>query len=233
MTDILQSRLFERLEHTNGRLPLAILDVDLTLVDNAPRTRALLASFCREHCPELEAGVASLELAFSVQKNAVALGIPEHLHHLVFPHWRRTFFDPAYLEHDIALPGAVAAVLALVNAGVTVVYLTARPSRLAAATALSFASLGFPVGVAGTVLVTKSPEKLDDQAFKEQALDWIGRFGHPILVADNEPAHVNAMHAAFPGALAVHVATRHSEPAPVVASAAVIAASLAGAIIAV
>jgi hypothetical protein len=222
----------ERVLRAGSRVPLALLDVDLTLVENAPRTRALFADFCRNHCPELEARAWTMPLAFSVLKNAEALGIPEHLRGAAFDHWRRTFFAPEYLVHDVALEGAVAAVETLIEAGVTVVYLTARPSRLAAATVQSFQNLGFPLGVAQTLLVTKHPESMADQDFKQQALGWLGRLGEPVLVADNEPAHVNAMHAAFPGALAVHVATRHSEPAPPLMPAVVAVPRLCDAVIA-
>ena len=224
--------LAERLAGCGSRVPLALLDVDLTLIENAPRTRALFADFCRRHCPELESRAWSMPLAFSVARNAATLGIPEELRVEAFEHWKRTFFAPEYLVHDNALDGAVAAVHALITAGITVVYLTARPSRLAAATAQSFQVLGFPLGVAQTLLVTKHPESMADQDFKQHALAWLGRLGEPVLVADNEPAHVNAMHAHFPGALAVHVATRHSEPAPPLMPAVVAAPQLVDAVIA-
>ncbi len=213
-----------------ARRPVAVLDVDLTLVENAGRTRALLADFCRAHLPEhpeLIARAASLDLVFSIQENATRLGVPPELNGAVFPFWRRAFFDPAYLAHDTALEGAREAVRALRAADVSVVYLTARPSSLVAATCLSFERLGFPIGVAGTVLVTKEDDAEGDTAFKARALEWIGGLGDVLLVADNEPAHVNAMASAFPDALALHVATRHSTPAPPLVPHAVAAPSLA------
>jgi hypothetical protein len=193
---------------------VAVLDVDLTLVENAPRTRALLVDFCREHCTDLIARAEAMPLVFSIARNAEALGLPEPLRALVPAFWWRTFFSPDYLVHDVLLDGAAEAVAALRSAGVTVVYLTARPSGLVAATAASFARLGLPLGVTGTALVTKDDPQQSDHAFKAGAFGWIRRLGQPVLVADNEPAHVNAMAEAFPDALAVHVATRHSEPAP-------------------
>jgi phosphoglycolate phosphatase-like HAD superfamily hydrolase len=215
---------------SRARRPVAVLDVDLTLVENAGRTRALLADFCRARLParpELVAAALGLDLVFSVHENARRLGIPDALMGDVFPFWRRAFFDPAYLAHDTALAGAVDAVRTLREAGVSVVYLTARPRHLVTATCASFDRLGFPIGVAGTVLVTKEDDTEGDTAFKARALGWIGGLGEVVLVADNEPAHVNAMAAAFPEALALHVATRHSSPAPPLVEGAVVAPSLA------
>jgi hypothetical protein len=194
--------------------PVAVLDVDLTLVENAPRTRALLADFCRARCPELLQRVPHLPLAFSITRNGAALGLPDDLLAELPAFWFSTFFDPAYLAHDVLLEGAREAVDTLRSAGVTIVYLTARPAALGPATAASFAALGLPLGVAGTALVTKEDPRASDSAFKRGAFAWISRLGQPVLVADNEPGHVNAMADAFPEALAVHVATRHSEPAP-------------------
>lgn len=231
----LHRRIAERLVGNPGGNAVAVLDVDLTLIENAPRTRALLADFCRLHVPgdaALIERAASLGLVFSIQRNAIALGLPEHLIPAVFPFWRTAFFDPGYLKYDHALDGAAAAVNALRAADISVVYLTARPSSLAAATVASLAELGFPIGVVGTTLVTKDDPAESDHDYKARALGWIGRLGRTILVADNEPLHVNAMHAAFPDALAVHVNTRHSSPAPPLAAAVEVHARLADAVLA-
>ena len=221
-------RLHDGLAARIGRVdhPVAVLDVDLTLVENAPRTRALLIDFCKLHCPDLIARAESMELVFSIARNAESLGLPDPLRALIPAFWWRTFFSPDYLVHDVLLEGAREAVDALREAGVTVVYLTARPSSLVAATAVSFARLGLPLGVSGTALVTKDDPAMSDHAFKAGAFGWIRRVGHPVLVADNEPAHVNAMSETFPEALAVHVATRHSEPAPPLSDGIVVARRL-------
>ncbi len=210
--------------------PVAVLDVDLTLVENAPRTRALLADFCLARCPELADRAATMPLVFSIARNGAALGLPEPLLAELPAFWLRTFFDPAYLRHDVLLEGAREAISHLRAAGVTVVYLTARPSTLAAATAASFEALGLPLGVAGTALVTKDDPRTSDGAFKQAAFAWIARLGQPVLVADNEPSHVNAMARAFPSALAVHVATRHSDGAPALEPVVTSQPSLLGAI---
>ncbi|MCC6623284.1 MAG: hypothetical protein IT385_18645 [Deltaproteobacteria bacterium] len=196
---------------------IAVLDVDLTLIENEGRTRALLVDFVGAHAggdAALVARARSMPIAFSIRDNVAALGLDEALQRAALGFWRDAFFDPARLVHDTALPGAAEAVGRLVAAGTTVVYLTARPATLAAATVESMRALGFPVAEPGAVLVTKPDRAQGDEAYKRAALAWIGRLGEVVLCADNEPAHCNAMHEAFPAATTVHVDTRHSRPAP-------------------
>ncbi len=223
MTRVGQGGALERIAAlaARGAHPLAVLDIDLTLVDNAERTRSLLADFVTTRL-ELAAGVRealaervqTLVLRFSIRENVAALGLDEAAQKDALRFWWTAFFEPARLIHDTPLPGAVAATRALVDAGATLVYLTARPSLLAAATIETMRAMGFLMAAPGTVLVTKPDPAERDEAFKTRALAWIGRLGEVALCADNEPAHCNAMHDAFVDALTVHVATRHSEPAP-------------------
>ncbi len=204
--------------------PIVVLDVDLTLIENAARTRSLMVDFV---CAQASGGALAeaerealveraltMPLVFSIRDNVAALGLDPMHHKALLSYWREAFFDPRRLVHDTALPGAVDAVQALSAAGATVVYLTARLATMAAATVEHMARLGFPIAVPGAVLVTKPDPAMRDEAYKTQALGWIARLGEVVLCADNEPSHCNAMHAAFPDALTVMVTTRHSEPAP-------------------
>lgn len=207
-----------------GRNPVAILDLDLTLVENAPRTRAVLrdwlATVDDPRRDEALAFVDAMPLVFSIRDNLAAVvktlgreGDAELLRHGL-AHWRKGFFDPDNLVHDVALEGAPEAVTDLVAAGATVVYLTARPIALAAGTLDRLRALRFPIAEPAALLVTKADAAEGDEAFKVRALAWCGRLGEVVLCAENEPSHANAMHHAFPGALTVLIDTRHSLPAP-------------------
>ncbi|MCA9514111.1 MAG: hypothetical protein KC635_04145 [Myxococcales bacterium] len=204
-----------------GRAPLAILDVDLTLVDNAPRSRAIFADWIaslRGHWEGFEAAIQkapTMPIVFSAEANLRSLGVTdEALVREGLAYWWRAFFTARYAMLDTPIPGSIEAALALRAAGVTLVYLTARPATLADATIARFRELGLPVCVPGAVLVTKDDPAEPDRAFKERALAWIASLGRPILMVDNEPGHVNAMRAAFPDARAVLIETRHSPGAP-------------------
>lgn len=220
--------------------PVVVLDLDLTLVENAPRTRAVLRSWLAEITSERRAEAiahaASMPLVFSIRDNLTTLidvlAVPDRDAHLAsgIAHWKRGFFDPAYLVHDEAMPGAAEAVAKLAKAGATIVYLTARPGTLAAATTQHLFELGFPAADAGAVLVTKTDPNEGDHAFKVRALAWCARLGEVVLCAENEPAHANAMHHAFPDALTVLVTTRHSLPAPALEAGVVKVAALTDAL---
>jgi len=217
-----------------GRLPLANLDIDLTLVDNAPRTRAILGDWLltlRGRWPGAEDAIAfaqTMPIIFSAAQNVRALGVDdEALLREGLAFWWERFFTARYAALDTPCPGAVEAARRLMDAGATLVYLTARPSTLADATANRFRELGLPIAEVGTVLVMKDDPKEADGAFKARALGWIGSLGEVVMCADNEPGHVNAMHAAFPDAVSVQVDTRHSPGAPPLAPGARVVSRLA------
>ncbi len=206
-----------------GRAPLAILDIDLTLLDNATRTRAIFADWAaseRGAWSGAEAAVAmapTMPIVFSVHRNLATLGVTEDQPELAkrgLGTWLRGFFGERYPMLDTPLPGAVEAVLALRAMGATVAYLTARTSNMAGVTTSRMRELGFPVAVPGTLLVMKPDATERDGAYKRRSLEWLGALGSPVLCADNEPGHANAMHAAFPNAVTALITTRHSPGAP-------------------
>ncbi len=204
-----------------GREPLAVLDVDLTLLDNAPRNRAIWGDWLhsvRDRLPGAEEAMVraqTMPIVFGVMDNLRALGVtdPAACEEGV-RFWRDAFTNGHYCRFDAPLPGALEAVQLLRAADITVVYLTARPRRMMEATVARFGALGFPVGGPGAFLVMNDDPSVRDTAFKVGALAWIARMGRPVLAADNEPSHVNAMAAAFAHARVVLVQTRHSAGAP-------------------
>ena len=204
-----------------GRAPVAVLDIDLTLVENAPRTRQIwrlwLQSLGERWPPAAEAlaRVDTMPIVFGVMENLGALGVEDPaLLKEGFRFWLEKFFDDTLCRLDVALPGAVEAVESLRAASITVAYLTARPAWMREGTVETMARLGFPVCTAGTMLVMKPDMDVADAIYKQEALGWIGSLGEVILAADNEPGHCNVMLAAFSEARVLHVNTRHSASAP-------------------
>lgn len=205
----------------DGREPLAVLDVDLTLLDNAPRNRAIWVDWLHSVRGDLPGAEEAMVRA---QTMPIAFGVMDNLHTLGvtdpaacddgFRFWRSAFTSDHYCRFDAPLPGAVQAVRLLREADITVVYLTARPRRMMEATVSRFGALGLPVGGPGAFLVMNDDPATRDTAFKVGALGWIARLGRPVFAADNEPSHVNAMAAAFAHARVVLVETRHSPGAP-------------------
>jgi hypothetical protein len=217
-----------------GRAPLAVLDIDLTLVENAPRTRAiwrLWLESLEERWSGAEAALAHVDtmpIVFGVRENLAALGVTdEALGKEGFRFWLEKFFDDGLCRLDEALPGAVAAVQALYEAGVTLAYLTARPAWMREGTVETLSRLGFPMCVPRTLLVLKPDTTVSDSTYKDAAMGWLASLGVVIVAADNEPAHCNGMRAAFERARVLHVNTRHSGGAPPLESGVDVVGSLA------
>ena len=204
-----------------GETPMALLDIDLTLVENAERNRAIWRDWMKTlvgRWSGAEQGalkVESMPIVFGVRENMGTLGVHEPaLQEEGFRFWLDAFFSDEYARYDEPLEGAIEAVERLRSAGVTVAYVTARPERMAPVTVECLARFGFPIGVAGTLLVTRPKSASSDDEAKGEAYGWLGSLGRPILNADNEPGHVNATCIRFPDAMNVLVDTRHSPGAP-------------------
>lgn len=219
------------------RAPLALLDIDLTLLDNAPRTRAIFGdwlagqrgSWAGAEQAMIEA--QTMPIVFGVMENLTTLGVADDaLRQQALQAWMKAFFSDRYCGLDQPLPGALAAVGLLRGAGVTVAYVTARPQAMLRGTVGRLVELGFPIGVSGTLLSLKPDMGTSDDDHKEDAFSWLATLGGAVLCADNEPGHANQMHARFPAARTVLVDTRHSPGAPALDDGISRAPSLLGAI---
>lgn len=205
----------------SGSTPLALLDIDLTLVDNANRNRAIWRDWmgtlvgrwpgAQDRATQAE----TMPIVFGVAENMKTLGVHDRsLQEEGFRFWLKAFFSDEYARLDEPLDGATEAVQCLLQAGVTVAYVTARPERMVPVTVECLTRMGFPVGVAGTILATRPRAAESDEEAKGAAYEWLGALGTPILNADNEPGHVNVTCERFPEAMNVLVDTRHSAGAP-------------------
>lgn len=208
--------------HKAQSTPVVVFDLDGTLMDNRPRTLAILREFadrCRAKEPELAArleGATLADLAYLLTDSLERLGA--HRTELVAEmqaFWRDRFFADPHLVHDVALAGAVEFVKACYDAGAVLVYLTGRDLPLMGiGTFQSLRDLGFPIGVPGTELVLKPDANMPDEAFKRLAAPELARVGHVIAAFDNEPANCNVMQASYPDAHVVFVDTQHMPGAP-------------------
>jgi beta-phosphoglucomutase-like phosphatase (HAD superfamily) len=202
--------------------PVVVFDLDGTIMDNRPRTVAILRDFaamCRDRDPELAESLQkarTVDLSYLLTDSLEALGA--HRTSLVAEmqaFWRDRFFADRHLVHDVAVPGSVEFVRACYDAGALLVYLTGRDLPLmGTGTFQSLRDLGFPIGIAGTELVLKPDAAMPDEAFKRLAAPTLARVGHVIAAFDNEPANCNVMLAHYPDAHVVFVDTQHMPGAP-------------------
>lgn len=202
--------------------PVVVFDLDGTLMDNRPRTCAILREFaarCRDRDDDLAERLEQAEpaqLAYLLSDTLELLGA--HKTELVaemHAFWRERFFADAHLVHDVATAGAVEFASACYDAGAILVYLTGRDLPLmGTGTFQSLRDLGFPIGVPATELVLKPDANMPDEAFKRLVAPQLARIGKVVAAFDNEPANCNVMHAHHPDAHVVFVDTQHMPGAP-------------------
>lgn len=227
ISDDASKALFTRIlarcdQRSDAGPPVLVLDLDGTLMDNRPRTVAILhdlAVMWRDKHPE------TAELLESCTADRLAYLLSDSLRRLrisdpvligeATEYWRRRFFADDDLRHDVALSGAVHFVRACHARGATVVYLTGRDlPMMGLGTFGSLHSLGFPIGVAGVEFILKPDAQMADEAFKRMIAPTLARVGEVVASFDNEPANCNLFKEAYPDADIVFVDTQHVPGAP-------------------
>ncbi len=205
-----------------GPTPVVVFDLDGTLMDNRPRTCAIL----RELAQTLEPAESALadrlraitpdSLAYLLTDSLVRLGI-ERSDQVARAEafWRDRFFADDHLHHDVEVAGAVLFARACYDAGATLVYLTGRDLPLMGIGSFrSLRDLGFPIGVPGTELVLKPDAAMPDEAYKRFEGPKLSRVGKVVAIFDNEPANCNVLLELHPEAESVFVDTQHLPGAP-------------------
>ena len=202
--------------------PVVVFDLDGTLMDNRPRTLAILQELSLElraekhSAADVFAAARADHLAYLLGDTLRKLGL-EHPELAVRAesYWRDRFFSDSYLKHDIALEGSVEFARACYEAGACLVYFTGRDLPLMGIGSFqSLRDLGFPIGVVGTELVCKPDAKIPDEAFKRAEGPKLRRVGHVVAAFDNEPANCNAFLEMNPDADVIFVDTQHLPGAP-------------------
>lgn len=216
--------LIERVRQTKqaGQTPVVVFDLDGTLLDNRPRTRAILhevAASWKEARPELATTLLKLEVehvVYMLQESLAPFGVTDEAAlDEALAHWRRRFFVDELLHHDVPVDGAVAFARAVYEAGATVVYLTGRDlPNMSLGSWQSLRDRGFPIGVVGTELVCKPAFEMSDEVYKTEQAPLVSRLGTLVASFDNEPGNCNVFLRLHPQAASVLLDTQHSPHAP-------------------
>jgi hypothetical protein len=202
--------------------PVLVFDLDGTLMDNRPRTCAILRELAAHWATRHPAHAAKLraaepdDLAYLLTESLEQLGVTQtEMVAEAETFWRERFFVDGYLSYDVPIPGAVEFVRAAYESGGNIVYLTGRDLPLMGIGSFrSLRDLGFPIGVPGTELVLKPDAAMPDEAFKRLEAPKLARVGKVVGVFDNEPANCNVLLEQNPGAESVFVDTQHLPGAP-------------------
>ena len=219
----LLDRIVERCAHAKGEpASVVVFDLDGTLMDNRPRTCAILhelAEAWKTKEPEAAARLAKAQpedLAYLLTDSLERLSI--HRTELVKEaeiFWRDRFFKDDHLRFDVEVPGASAFARACYEKGAVLVYFTGRDlPMMGVGSFASLRDLGFPIGLPGTELVLKGDANMPDEAFKRQVGPELERVGKVIAIFDNEPGNCNVLFEHFPESDSVLVDTQHLPGAP-------------------
>jgi len=202
--------------------PVVVFDLDGTLMDNRPRTCAILkeiAVLWEKTEPTLADRLAHAtpeKVPYHFKDTLTVFGVVrEDLQSFAFEYWKTHFFADPHIRHDIEVRGAAHFAKACYEAGANVVYLTGRDlPQMGVGTFGSLKSLGFPIGLCGTELVLKPDPKMLDFEFKRSEAPKLARVGRVIAAFDNEPENCNVFLGQFPDADSVLVDTQHAGGAP-------------------
>lgn len=202
--------------------PLIVFDLDGTLLDNRPRTCAILHELAErwlsarpEHAELLRAAEHE-RLEYLLADNLRLLGIQDELAvNEALDYWKSRFFYDDLLYHDVPLDGSVGFAKACYDAGATLVYFTGRDlPNMALGTFASLRDHGFPIGVPGTELVLKPDAAMSDDEFKRTVTPLMHRSGVVTAAFDNEPGNCNIFQELFPETDVFLLDTQHFPGAP-------------------
>ncbi len=206
----------------NDTSSLAIFDLDGTLFDNRARTVYILREIADQFETRLPTLVEALDgfedlslIQYGVGATLDRLGVADPAEcAFIQEQWAKRFFSDEYQRFDIPLPGAKSFVCKVHEAGATVIYLTGRDVNMLVGLTESLRMYGFPVGIVGTMMLTKKLFDEEDEVFKRNVGAYLKRLGEVVAIFENEPANSNLLKKAFPGAASFFVLTQHRPDAP-------------------
>ena len=203
---------------------VVIFDLDGTLYDNRPRTMYIMRQIADQfydQMPQLVKAVESGEInnldnfEYSLDASMERLGVTDEKEiKLAKSEWSKRFFTDDYQQYDVPLPGAKKFVCDVYEAGATVIYLTGRDVNMLVGLTQTLRMCGFPVGVVGTMTMTKKDFNQDDGMFKDEVAAYLDRLGEVVGIFENEPANSNLFQKNFPGATSMFLLTQHRPDAP-------------------
>ena len=194
------------LEHNlnlSGKKPVAVFDIDSTIMDTAPRNYQILKAAVSKF-PFLKTAFSKIQhedIGWNIlhsldPENRLSRERREKIHFF----WKERFFQNEWLKHDSPYRGIIDILNWLLQNHITLVYLTGRDEpNMKDGTMQSFRDHGLPVE--GDVHFFFKPDfDMDDLGYKESVFSHISLLGQVILAVENEPKNANAMANAFPDA---------------------------------
>lgn len=189
---------------------LLIFDIDSTLMDTAPRNRAIL----NEAVDRIDAlsswrrRLTEAPVGWNILEPLRKAGLEDReLMTRVEQFWRERFFTDEWLVHDAPYPGAAEFLHELRKRDFRLVYLTGRHSPgMEEGTRWSFERSGLPAGPREQFFFKPGIDE-EDLVYKNSACDHIAKLGTVVGTLDNEPGNTNLYKRRFPHAANVWLNT--------------------------
>jgi len=202
-----------------GEAPVVVFDLDDTLFESAPRSLELLRRWGREHDEPRLAGLEPGDMAYMLDDTLENAGLSAEeiggpLGDRIEAWWEARFFGGEHYHLDGLVPGAVAYVNRLADAGARVVYVTGRTEDGREGSLEALRAAGYPTEDVPFFLKPEEPY-MKTAVFKGRvARDELPQLGVPVAAFDNEPGNCNAFLRNLPGAVVVFMQTMHKPWAP-------------------
>jgi phosphoglycolate phosphatase-like HAD superfamily hydrolase len=193
--------------------PLVIFDLDDTLFETRTRSSGIVAEYGRLKNNAVLAAARPEHVRFGLEETLANVGlsaaeIEGALGRDVRRYWSPRFFDGSWFRVDTPLPGSVAYVKRLADAGARIVYLSGRKANTRQQTLDALRAAGFPTGQGTTLFVKPDPAPGEP---KLETAEWKGKvtkeqvlpMGKVVAAFDNEPVNCNAFRESLPAATRV------------------------------
>lgn len=196
-----------------GTRPVAVLDVDSSLYDTGPRTRAIVDDWIADGKAPARVRRALERFphdrrTFSLSDLFEAAGLDEGEAETrrafldLTEYWRPRFFSNHYLKNDVPYPGAAAFAHRLKELGAELVYLTGRDRPgMEAGSLENFERDGFPPPGDRVSLWMKPSREGDDHEYKMRHVEPLRALGDIAVSLENEPRNFVGFFRAFPDAV--------------------------------
>ncbi|MFH1415804.1 MAG: nucleoside monophosphate kinase, partial [Elusimicrobiota bacterium] len=179
-----------------GQEPVAVFDINFTLLDNRKKILAILQKYAfenKQRYPKLSKWVKSLEsdmVVYDVENTLRNIGINDNkLIKEMQEYFFEKFFTDEFSEYEESIPGAVEYVNRLHDMGIKIVYLTANWESFRGIRTRSLKRFGFPVDKKAVLEMKPDDIRTKIHIFKTETLK---EMKDPVIaVFDDQPAVLN------------------------------------------
>lgn len=196
--------------------PVAVFDLDSTILSNKPRQARIVRDFGRARgVPALSRCEPRHVVSWDLRDTMRLCGLTDEevraLHSALRQFWFQRFFTSEYCKDDTPIAGAPEYLSQAQGRGGRILYVTGRHAGMEEGTLAAFRAGGFPLPDGdGVQLWLKPDADDDDDLWKETCHRRLLDLAGVACAFDNEPTHVNAYKRTFPRAHVVHLDTDHS-----------------------